>query len=106
MSRGRGAQVPSRWLTSTLADVCFPVGRDGPASKAFVQKDDVVPPKIRDLVGELERAGFVDRSGKGSHRNFVHQNVAKPITLSGGLGDDAKHYQVRAVKRAVEESRS
>ena len=74
--------------------------------KGIRAKDDIVPPKIRDLVGELERAGFVDRSGKGSHRNFVHQNVAKPITLSGALGDDAKHYQVRAVKRAVEESRS
>jgi predicted RNA binding protein YcfA (HicA-like mRNA interferase family) len=65
-----------------------------------------MPPKVRDLVGELQRAGFVDRGGKGSHRNFVHPNVAKPITISGALGDDAKLYQVRAVKRAVEESQS
>jgi hypothetical protein len=49
---------------------------------------------------------IVDRSGKGSHRHFVHPQVAKPITISGALGDDAKHYQVRAVKRAVEESQS
>ena len=69
-------------------------------------KGDLVPPKIRELIGDLERAGFVDRSGKGSHRNFVHPKVAKPITISGALGDDAKHYQVRAVKRAVEESKS
>jgi hypothetical protein len=41
-----------------------------------------------------------------SHRNFVHLKVAKPITVSGALGDDAKHYQVRAVKRAVKESKS
>lgn len=60
-------------------------------------KDDLVPPKIRELVGGLERAGFVDRSGKSSHRNFVHPKVAKPITISDALGDDAKHYQVRAV---------
>jgi len=66
----------------------------------------VVPPKIRELVGDLERAGFVDRSGKGSHRNFVHPNVAKPLTLSGAPGDDAKQYQIRAVRRAVEESQS
>jgi predicted RNA binding protein YcfA (HicA-like mRNA interferase family) len=65
-----------------------------------------MPPKVRDLVVELQRAGFVDRGGKGSHRNFVHPNVAKPITISGALGDDAKLYQVRAVKRAVEESQS
>lgn len=66
----------------------------------------MVPPKIRELVGDLERAGFVDRSGKGSHRNFVHPKVAKPLTLSGAPGDDAKQYQIRAVRRAVEESQS
>ena len=65
-----------------------------------------MPPKIRDLISDLERAGFVDRGGKGTHRNFVHPKVAKLITISGASGDDAKHYQVRAVKRAVEESKS
>ncbi len=65
-----------------------------------------MPQKVRELVAELQRAGFVDRSGKGSHRNFVHPKVAKPITISGALGDDAKHYQIRAVKFAVEESKS
>lgn len=65
-----------------------------------------MPPKVRELIRELEKAGFRDRGGKGSHRNFVHPNVSKPITLSGKLGDDAKHYQIRAVGRAVEESKS
>jgi len=63
-----------------------------------------VPPKIRELVTELQKAGFVDRGGKGSHRNFVHPKVAKPITISGNPGDDARHYQVRAVRLAIEES--
>ena len=67
---------------------------------------EFVPQKVRELVAELERAGFVNRGGKGSHRNFVHPKVSKPITISGAPGDDAKHYQVRAVKRAVEESKS
>ena len=65
-----------------------------------------MPPKIRELVSDLLKAGFSDRGGKGSHRNFVHPKVAKPITISGASGDEAKHYQVRAVKRAVEESKS
>jgi predicted RNA binding protein YcfA (HicA-like mRNA interferase family) len=65
-----------------------------------------VPPKIRELIVDLQEAGFVDRGGKGSHRNFVHPKVAKPITISGAPGDDAKHYQVRAVRRAVEESKA
>ena len=65
-----------------------------------------MPPRIRDLISDLERAGFADRGGKGSHRNCAHPKVAKVITISGGSGDDAKHYQVRAVKRALEESQS
>lgn len=65
-----------------------------------------MPPKVRELIADLERSGFVNRGGEGSHRNFVHPKVAKPITISGALGDDAKHYQVRAVRRAVEESKS
>ncbi len=65
-----------------------------------------MPRSIRELVRDLERAGFVNRGGKGSHRNFVHKKVARPITIAGKLGDDAKGYQERAVQRAIEESRS
>jgi hypothetical protein len=43
--------------------------------------------------------------GKRSHRNFTHPKVTKPVTLSGRLGDDAKHYQEKAVKAAIEEAR-
>jgi predicted RNA binding protein YcfA (HicA-like mRNA interferase family) len=53
----------------------------------------------------LEKAGFVNRGGKGSHRNFVHPNVAKPITVPGKPGDDAKQYLVRAVQRAIAETK-
>lgn len=62
-----------------------------------------MPLKVRDLIAELERAGFVSRGGKGSHRNFVHPNAQKPVTISGSFGDDAKHYQIRAVRLALEE---
>ena len=64
-----------------------------------------MPPKIKQLVRDLERAGFVNRGGKGSHRNFVHPRVTKPITISGKLGDDALPYQERDVKKAIEESK-
>ena len=63
-----------------------------------------MPPKVRELIADLKRAGFVDRGGKGSHRNFRHPKVTKPVVISGNLGDDAKHYQVRAVELAIEES--
>ena len=64
-----------------------------------------MPPKVKDLVAELETSGFVNRGGKGSHRNFVHPSIRKPVTISGKLGDDAKHYQVRVVRLALEESK-
>jgi predicted RNA binding protein YcfA (HicA-like mRNA interferase family) len=62
-----------------------------------------MPPKIRELVAELEEAGFVNRGGKGSHRSYVHPRLSKPITISGKLGDDAKQYQIRAVRTAIAE---
>ena len=60
-------------------------------------------PPIRELVAQLQRAGFIDRGGKGSHRNFVHPRLSRPITISGRLSDDAKQYQVRAVRSAIAE---
>ncbi len=45
----------------------------------------------------------INRGGKGSHRNFTHENGVK-ITVSGKIGDDAKPYQVKAVKKAIDEA--
>ena len=63
-----------------------------------------MPRKIRELIADLENAGFENRGGKGSHRNFAHPKVTGIVTISGPLGDDAKRYQERIVKYAVEES--
>jgi len=65
-----------------------------------------MPRKIRELIRDLEAAGFENRGGKGSHRNFVHARVARPVTVSGKSGDDAQQYQERAVRRAIEEAQS
>jgi len=59
-----------------------------------------MPRKVRQLIADLERAGFVLRGGKGSHRNFQHPKGYR-VTLSGHRGDDAKHYQERDVKLAI-----
>lgn len=60
-----------------------------------------MPRKVRQLIAELERAGFVNRGGKGSHRNYVHpQGVV--VTVSGKAGDDAKHYQEKQVRIALQ----
>jgi len=62
-----------------------------------------MPPRIRDLIRQLENAGFHARGGKGSHRNFTHPRCVRVLTLSGVDGDDAKPYQVASVRRALSE---
>jgi len=63
-----------------------------------------MPKKIRELIRKLEKAGFVNRGGKGSHRNYTHARGLK-ITVSGNPAHDAKPYQERDVARAIREVR-
>ena len=63
-----------------------------------------MPKKIRELVSMLEKAGFSNRGGKGSHRNFLHPSGVK-ITLSGKMGNDARKYQEREVKAKIAEAK-
>ncbi|TVQ44686.1 MAG: type II toxin-antitoxin system HicA family toxin [Gammaproteobacteria bacterium] len=63
-----------------------------------------MPPKIRELLRDLKAAGFNDRGGKGSHRNLIHPSGVR-ITISGAPGSDAKPYQEKAVKAALEQVR-
>ena len=49
-----------------------------------------MPRKIRELMAELETNGFENKGGKGSHRNFVHPKVTRPITILGNPGDDER----------------
>lgn len=63
-----------------------------------------MPRKIRQLIADLQRAGFDNRGGKGSHRNFTHANGQR-VTLSGKEGDDAKRYQEREVSEKIAASK-
>jgi predicted RNA binding protein YcfA (HicA-like mRNA interferase family) len=59
-----------------------------------------MPPKIKDLIAELERNGFINRGGKGSHRNYENSTKYR-VTVSGKLGNDAKKYQIKLVNDAI-----
>ena len=61
-----------------------------------------MPRKIRELIRDLKKAGFVNRGGKGNHRNFKHSSGIR-ITISGNAGHDAKRYQEREVEKALRE---
>ena len=61
-----------------------------------------MPKKMRDLIKDLEKRSFVNRGGKGSHRNYIHPSGVV-LTVSGKLGDDAKPYQEKLVKQKIDE---
>lgn len=56
------------------------------------------------LIRDLLDAGFheIPGAGKGSHRKFSHAAYPGAVTLSGGSGDDAKHYQEKQIRQAIE----
>jgi predicted RNA binding protein YcfA (HicA-like mRNA interferase family) len=63
-----------------------------------------MPRKIRQLVAELESAGFARvPGGKGSHRKFRHARFPGSVILSGGDGEDARHYQEKQIRNAIRE---
>jgi predicted RNA binding protein YcfA (HicA-like mRNA interferase family) len=63
-----------------------------------------MPRKILDLKKQLKKAGFVSRSGKGSHTVWQHPRVKKPVVLSGKDGADAKPYQEKEVDEALRDA--
>lgn len=50
----------------------------------------------------LRQVGFTELPGKGSHTNWVHPLYAGKITISGKDGADAKPYQEKEVRQAIE----
>ena len=65
-----------------------------------------MPRKVRQLIRQLEAAGFINRGGKGSHKNFIHPKCHFVVTISGKEGEDTKPYQEKAVRRALKEIRN
>jgi predicted RNA binding protein YcfA (HicA-like mRNA interferase family) len=64
-----------------------------------------MPRKIRQLIADLEGAGFqVVPGGKGSHRKFRHSGFSGSVILSGKEGDDALPYQEKQVRNAIRET--
>ena len=64
-----------------------------------------MPREIRQLISDLENAGFVIvPGGKGSHRKFRHARFPGSVILSGKDGDDARHYQEKQVRNAIHET--
>jgi predicted RNA binding protein YcfA (HicA-like mRNA interferase family) len=68
-------------------------------------KNQLLPRKIRQLVTDLEQAGFMlVAGGKGSHRKFRHGSLSGAVIVSGRDGDDARHYQEKQIRNAIREA--
>jgi predicted RNA binding protein YcfA (HicA-like mRNA interferase family) len=59
-----------------------------------------MPRKLRQLIADLENAGFDHTSTQGSHRKYRHQS-GLTVILSGRTGADAHHYQEKEVRQAL-----
>ena len=57
--------------------------------------------KIHELTQKLESVDFVNRGNQKGHRNFQHPNGVN-ITIDGSLNQEAKRYQIKDVKRAID----
>ena len=89
--RSRAAETRRHRGRSITHEVCGILGR--------------VPRKIRQLVADLQEAGFaLVPGGKGAHRKFRHSKIAGAVILGGADGDDAKDYQEKQVQRAIKEA--
>ena len=64
-----------------------------------------MPKKIKRLIHYLLEAGFyeIKGTGKGSHRKYTHALYSGAVTISGKIGGDAKPYQEKQVRQAIEE---
>ncbi len=56
-----------------------------------------MPKKVRELKKMLQKVGFQQLPGKGSHTNWIHPLYSGKITISGKDGNDAKSYMKSAL---------
>jgi predicted RNA binding protein YcfA (HicA-like mRNA interferase family) len=61
-----------------------------------------MPKKIAELKKILKKAGFQKLPGKGSHINWIHPLYSGKVTISGNDGSDAKPYQEKEIKQAIQ----
>ena len=58
-----------------------------------------MPPKVRDIIAELEAAGWQLVEQEGSHRQFRHPVHPGKVTVAGGLGRDVIPGTLASIRR-------
>ncbi|WP_263380946.1 type II toxin-antitoxin system HicA family toxin [Granulicella paludicola] len=58
-----------------------------------------MPPKFRDIVRRLEEDGWLLKTQKGSHRQYVHATKPGKVTLAGHPSKDADDGTYKSILR-------
>ena len=64
-----------------------------------------MPRKLRELIADLRRAGFVQEPARGSHRKFRHPKGVTAIVSGHNEGVEVKPYQEKQIRQKIEETR-
>jgi predicted RNA binding protein YcfA (HicA-like mRNA interferase family) len=55
--------------------------------------------KVREIIRELERGGWVQVRHKGSHRHYHHATKPGTVTVPGAMGDDPHRELLGSIMR-------
>ena len=55
--------------------------------------------KVREIIRELERDGWVQVRHSGSHRHFQHATKPGTVTVPGAMGDDLHRELLSSIVR-------
>lgn len=58
-----------------------------------------MPSKVRDVITELEAAGWRQVGQRGSHRQFEHPTAPGRVTVPGHLGDGVAPGTLSSIRR-------
>ena len=61
-----------------------------------------MPRKKRQIRKDYRDAGFIERQGKGDHTTSSHPGLSKHNTVDGFDGSDAKPYDERDLRAALQ----
>jgi len=57
--------------------------------------------KVRELISLLKENGWVHKRTRGDHRQFIHPQAKRVVTVSGNLGRDIPPGTLNAILKAA-----
>ncbi len=65
------------------------------------EDDTIVLVKVRDLIHQLETAGWRLKATRGSHRQYLHPDRGMVVTVPGHPGQDVPIGTLKAILRSA-----